>query len=112
MGHRIKKILTPIERKNKKGKKMRIVILVKPQILRKAQNSKFFSATFVFVGTYYLSNFYLTESEAFFMNDCGCFYCKDCDEDSKIHTSRNPKENMCIACGNHKKHSFDIRDKQ
>ena len=52
MGHRIKKIQTPIEGKNKKGRqKMLIVILAKPQTLLKVQNSKNLNATFVFVGT-------------------------------------------------------------
>jgi hypothetical protein len=43
------------------------------------------------------------------MNDCGCFYCKECNHDSSIE---GQEDNDCVACGNKKKNSFDIRDKK
>ena len=60
------------------------------------------------------------------MNDCGCFYCKDCNHDSGKSTPfyifltlvvhvlvvSDSEQVSCVACGKKKIKSYDIRDKK
>lgn len=42
------------------------------------------------------------------MADCGCFYCKQCYQDSD---SRDDFEKACMVCGKKKTRAFDLNDK-
>jgi len=42
------------------------------------------------------------------MNDCGCFFCKDCFQDANQSTD---PDSTCIICDKHKTRSFDLRDR-
>lgn len=49
------------------------------------------------------------QSEGRFMADCGCFYCKQCYQDSD---SCDDFEKLCMVCGKNKTRAFDLNDKQ
>ena len=42
------------------------------------------------------------------MADCGCFYCKQCYQDSDC---RDDFEKLCMVCGKKKTRAFDLNDK-
>ena len=42
------------------------------------------------------------------MGDCGCFYCKQCYQDSN---SRDDFDKSCVICGKKKRQAFDLQSR-